>query len=55
MRLHSSQLPTTSGFRWLAALVDRLPLEEGSWTEAERQRWLTAWTTAVDYLIEVKG
>jgi len=51
--LHPAQL--SPSIRWLAVLVDRLPLDSGNWTEGERQRWLTAWTTAVDYLIEVKG
>jgi len=51
--LHSAQV--SRSIRWLVALVNLLPLESGSWTEAERQRWLTLWTTAVDYLIEVKA
>ncbi len=37
----------------LLGLLKKLPIKEGEWTQAQRNKWLQAFTSTVDLLIEV--
>jgi len=39
-------------YRVISALVHQLP-QDGRWTAAARERWLTAMTAALDYMFEL--
>ena len=44
--------PAGTDYRLLSALVQRLP-KDGSWTQAQRDRWLQAMTANVDLIVTV--
>lgn len=46
--------PSPEFLRLSAALVQRLPMKTRRWSRSERERWLAAYTAAVDLDYEVE-
>lgn len=50
--IQSSSRPITGDYAWCAWLLDQVPSgPHPSWSDSERDRWLTAFTAALDYRV----